>query len=206
MPIRRPLAVAAFAAAVLAAPALAQQSTFDLPGAATPAPPRPDIAGVTYIDVWSNAHTEGPVRYDTDPPAGGPHNPVWQSCGVYDAAPPAERVVHSLEHGAVWLTYRDDLPKADREMLAKLADGNDWVLVSPWPDLTHPLVATAWGAQLALDSATDPRLEAFVDFYANSPDGPEYGAPCLGGADATTPIEAPVNATPMANPRATPQP
>ncbi len=185
------------------APARAQEGTFDLPGAATPAPPRPDIEGVVFVDVWSAQHTQGPVEYEVDPPAGGPHNPVWQACGVYDTAVPKERVVHSQEHGAVWIAYGDELPEADLAVLKDLAAESDYILLSPYEGLEHPLAAAAWGALLPLDSATDPRLEAFIDFYANSPDGPEYGAPCAGsGTDETTPIDFPAGATPIAQPPA----
>lgn len=200
-------ACAALAAAVIAAGdhrgAWAQESTFDLPGEATPVPARPDIDGVVYNDVWSNRHTDGPVAYDQDPPAGGPHNPTWQSCGFYDVAVPNERAVHSQEHGAVWITYQPDIADDDLRTLRQLAKKNPYLLVSSYPGLVHPVVASAWGAQLAMDSAADPRLQAFIDFYANSPDGPEFGAPCAdSGTAETTPITFPAGATPLAEPAA----
>lgn len=197
------LGMAGVAGGAALGPARAQESTFDLPGQATPAPPRPDIEGVVFVDVWSNRHTDGPVQYDQDPPAGGPHNPTWQTCRFYDKPVPKERAVHSQEHGAVWITYRADIAAADLETIRKLAAGNEYVLASPYEGLEHPLVASAWGAQLALDSASDPRLQAFVDFYANTPDGPEFGAPCAGsGTDSVEPIAYPAGATPLAQPPA----
>lgn len=197
------IAAVGVAAGAALAPAQAQESTFDLPGQATPAPARPDIEGVTYIDVWTNRHTEGPVKYDESPPAGGPHNPVWQACGFYDTAVPNERGVHSQEHGAVWITYRNDLPEADLNAVKDLAETDPYVLASPYEGLEHPLVLSAWGAQLGLESASDPRLKEFVGFFANREDGPEFGAPCAdSGTDETTPIEFPTGATPMAQPDA----
>ena len=44
-----------------------------------------------------------------------------------------------------------------------------------------PVVATAWGRQLAQDSVDLPRLSAFVDTFAQGPQTPELGAPCTGG-------------------------
>jgi len=39
------------------------------------------------------------------PPMGGTHNQVWQNCGVYETPLRSDLAVHSLEHGAVWITY-----------------------------------------------------------------------------------------------------
>ena len=54
-------------------------------------------------------------------------------------------------------------------------------LVSPYPDLDSAVVASAWGVQLRLDSAFDPRLTEFIDWYAHGPQTLEPGAPCTNG-------------------------
>jgi len=104
---------------------------------------------------------------------------------VYDAPVRNENAVHSLEHGAVWITYQPDLPESDREVLAKLAEGQRSVLVSPYPGLEDPVVASAWGAQLRLGDVNDPRLQAFIARYAGH--GPEGGASCESGVETTLP-------------------
>ena len=134
------------------------------------------IDGVQTYSVQA-AHQTGPISYPQVPPVGGPHNPVWVPCGVYDTPLQNEMAVHSLEHGAIWFTYRSDLPAADVTALAALAKGRKDILVSPWDDsLPAPLVATAWGRQLRLQSASDPRIVQFVTLYASQ--GPERGVPC----------------------------
>ncbi len=143
------------------------------------------IPGVERIDGLSAAHLPGTIPYDRVPPAGGPHAPVWVNCGVYTQPVPTEMAVHSLEHGAVWITYRPDLPPAAVLALRDLARGQTHVLVSPWaavPPLPSPIVASAWGFQLSVEDASDPRLAAFVQRYVNGPLAPEPGAPCRGGA------------------------
>ena len=45
-------------------------------------------------------------------------------------------------------------------------------------------MVSAWGAQVAVDSPEDERLEQFVTKYWQSPDAPEPGAACTGGIDA----------------------
>ena len=122
----------------------------------------------------------GHVDYPQTPPVGGPHSPTWATCmgNVYTKPLHNENAVHSMEHGAVWVTYRPSLPAADVNVLASDIQGKPYTLLSPYPGLPHPVVATAWGLQLPLDSANDPRLVQFIDTYAHGPQTPEQGAPC----------------------------
>jgi Protein of unknown function (DUF3105) len=126
-------------------------------------------------------HTEGNVDYAQSPPVGGPHNPVWQNCGFYGQPVRDENAVHSLEHGAVWITYRPDLPHNQIERLRDLARSQTYILVSPYPGLDYPVVASAWGKQLTLKSAEDPALERFIGAFRQGPQTPEPGAACTGG-------------------------
>jgi hypothetical protein len=138
--------------------------------------------GVQTYDVGPpGQHTEGAVNYAQSPPAGGEHNPIWQNCGFYDEPIRNETAVHSLEHGAVWITYSPDLPQDEIERLQDLAQSNRYVLASPYPDLPSPVVASAWGKQLTLESAEDSNLEQFIGAYSQGPQTPEPGATCSGG-------------------------
>ncbi len=147
--------------------------------------PEPDEAGppegVEIFLVDDASHTEDPVAYPQDPPVGGPHHPTWQNCGFYSEPVGTEHAVHSLEHGVVWITY-DAGFAADVELDALVAIAQQpKVLVSPYAGLGDtPVVASAWGAQLRLESALDPRLEQFVAAFRDT-DAPEPGAPCEGG-------------------------
>jgi hypothetical protein len=146
------------------------------PAPTTTTSTRPTIEGVQTFAVDAG-HSEGPVSYPQVPPVGGIHNPVWMPCTYYDQPVPNERAVHSLEHGAIWITYRPDVSAADVQTLATLARSRKDVLVSPWPEgLPSPVVVTGWGRQLQLQSVGDPRLAEFVRRYAGL--GPEINAPC----------------------------
>jgi hypothetical protein len=143
--------------------------------------------GVETVDVGPGGqHTQGVVNYEQRPPAGGEHNPVWQNCGFYEDPIRDENAVHSLEHGAVWIAYSPDLPQDEVETLRDLAQNQTYILVSPYEDLPSPVVATAWGKQLQLDSADDPDLERFVGAFRQGPDTPEPGAACTGGIGQPT--------------------
>ncbi len=135
----------------------------------------------TYDVGPAGQHTQGEVDYAQNPPAGGEHNPVWQNCGYYDEPVRDENAVHSLEHGAVWITYSPDVSEDEVERLRDMAENQSYVLVSPRDGLPSPVVASAWGKQLKLDSASDPDLERFVRAYSQGPQTPEPGAACTGG-------------------------
>lgn len=139
-------------------------------------PPR----GVQDFEVASRSHVDGPLQYPQDPPVGGDHASQWITCDVYDQPIPTENAVHSLEHGAVWITYSPDVPPDQARALADLAGGG-YVIVSPYLTLDVPVAASSWGHQLRVESPNDPRLEEFVRAFAQGPDTPELGAPCTGG-------------------------
>jgi Protein of unknown function (DUF3105) len=149
--------------------------------------PAPEgIDGVIAVKVPSRNHVKGTVEYDTYPPVGGDHNPVWHSCGFWVDPIADENAVHSMEHGAVWIAFRPDLPADEVDVIEAAADSNDHVLAAPYPGLRAPIVMTAWGRQLDLDSATDPRFAEFVTAYVGSV-APEQGASCSGGVTGTPP-------------------
>lgn len=64
--------------------------------------------------------------------------------------------------------------------LKGLVRGRSYTLLAPYPGLPSPIVASAWGYQLAVKEATDPRLPLFVTRFANGPQALEPGASCSG--------------------------
>ncbi|MBN1372173.1 MAG: DUF3105 domain-containing protein [Anaerolineaceae bacterium] len=139
------------------------------------------IPGLLTFAALERGHTNGLVTYAQNPPAGGQHNPAWQNCGVYSEPIQNENAVHSLEHGAIWITYQPDLPADQLEQLQTLTRRSGYRLLSPYPGLPAPIVASAWGYQVQLEQADDPRLLTFIRKYEQNPLGPEPGAACTGG-------------------------
>lgn len=137
-----------------------------------------DVASATHVDVF--------VDYPQTPPVGGDHAPIWQDCGFYDQPIFSEAGVHSMEHGAVWITYRPDLPADQVAQIQALAE-QPYTLASPWadPELGAPIVLSAWGAQLALESLPDPAADQFLATYREAASAPEPGALCTGGTTQT---------------------
>ncbi|MGK5557449.1 DUF3105 domain-containing protein [Actinomadura kijaniata] len=143
------------------------------------------IAGLVEKGDLSRDHTQNAVAYDTTPPMGGAHDPMWQNCDarVYDRPLRNENAVHSLEHGAVWITYRPGLAADQVERLATKVRTTDYTLMSPYPGLDAPIALSAWGRQVKVQDAADPRVDAFLRAYVKGPQTPEPGAACTGAKD-----------------------
>ncbi|GAA3802868.1 DUF3105 domain-containing protein [Streptomyces phyllanthi] len=143
-------------------------------------------APVKGVKSWSKLtqnHVTTPVDYPMSPPVGGDHNQAWVNCDkqVYTKAVPNENAVHALEHGAVWITYSDKASKADVSELTDKVKRTTYTFMSPYEDQSSPIVLSAWGNQLKLDSASDARVQKFLDKYVQGEQTPEPGAACTGG-------------------------
>ncbi|WP_233358743.1 DUF3105 domain-containing protein [Thermomonospora amylolytica] len=145
--------------------------------------PATPIAGLVERDGLAQDHVETRVQYDTVPPMGGKHNPVWQNCDgrVYDQPVQNEHAVHSLEHGAVWFTYKPGLPADDLNKLKEKVSGTDYTMLSPVQNQDAPIILTAWGKQVKVNDADDERIDAFLKAFLKGPQTPEPGAACSGG-------------------------
>ena len=138
-----------------------------------------EVEGVETFENTSD-HVQGAVDYPQTPPAGGQHNPAWLNCGVYDEPVPNENAVHSLEHGAVWVTYDPRRSPTTRSSTLESTLPSTYVILSPFDGLPSPIVLSGWNSQLQVDEADDPRIAEFLEEYWKSQDVPEPGASCTG--------------------------
>ncbi|MFF0061876.1 MULTISPECIES: DUF3105 domain-containing protein [unclassified Streptomyces] len=131
-------------------------------------------------------HVTKTVTYPMKPPVGGDHNQVWMNCNgdVYKEAIPDMNAVHSLEHGAVWVTYNDKAPAADVTKLGEKVKKTPYTLMSPVKDQSGAIMLSAWGKQVTVDSADDPRVNKFFTKYVQGAQTPEPGAACTNGLGA----------------------
>lgn len=122
------------------------------------------------------------VAYENSPPMGGRHDNAWATCTgvVYPEAVRSENMVHSLEHGAVWIAYDPDaLDDAQVERLAERVDGVPYTMLSPYPGLDRPVSLQSWGHQLKVDDVDDQRIDRFISALRLNPNTfPEPGATC----------------------------
>lgn len=183
----------------------------------TPSAENPDpsaqIEGVQVVEYTGGQHVENPqqVAYTNSPPFGGAHDGVWAACNgvVYDQPVRSENLVHSLEHGAVWIAYNPDQVSGEAlQALRDKADGEQYMVLSPYPGLDSPISLQSWGHQLKLDDAADPRIDQFITaLRINQNTHPEFGASCEesgpGGFERLNPppfAPAPAPGTPGAEP------
>ncbi|MEA2390705.1 MAG: hypothetical protein QOK31_814 [Solirubrobacteraceae bacterium] len=115
-------------------------------------------AGCTVQDfpgsTEDRAHVSGSVKYKTNPPAFGPHNPTPSSDGDYvgQGTPAKENLVHALEHGRIEIQYRPGLPQAQISQLEALfnestgsfGSGQFLLLFQNKTAMPYDVAAVAW--------------------------------------------------------------
>ncbi|WP_327356567.1 DUF3105 domain-containing protein [Streptomyces sp. NBC_01304] len=128
-------------------------------------------------------HVQNVGKYPMTPPVGGDHDQAWMNCNgdVYKQPIPDKHAVHSLEHGAVWVTYNDKAPAGEVKKLEALVAATPYSLMSPIKEQKGAIMLSAWGKQVTVDSAKDPRVETFFAKYVQGKQTPEPGAACTNG-------------------------
>jgi uncharacterized protein DUF3105 len=116
------------------------------------------------------------VKYKSDPPTSGNHNPEQQADGAYAEMPDPVNFVHSLEHGRVEVQYSPELSEAEQlELKGVFDESPEAMLFFPNPEMKPQVAATAWTNLLTCDSykgqATLDAIRAFRDVYRGQ--GPE---------------------------------
>jgi hypothetical protein len=125
---------------------------------------------------WTHVPEGSAISYRNNPPASGPHYPVWLRYQEY--ASPMERgyYVHNLEHGAIVMLYRPDTPAtlvtalqdAFRGLPDDPACGHPRALLTPDPLLPRAavfVVAADW--VLSADTVDAAAIRAFVLTHRN---------------------------------------
>ena len=136
------------------------------------------IAGVESFTGLSRKHITTSIASTALPPTGGDHAANWTECGIYDSPVNTSMSVHSLEHGAAWISYQSTLPKDQIKTLESFVTSNPYRLIAPYDNLASPIVLSAWGKQLSVPNAADSRIAIFLKAFTQGPDTPEPGASC----------------------------
>ena len=117
------------------------------------------------------------VTYQSNPPTSGPHWPDPLLDGIYEKEKPEEALVHSLEHGRIWISYQPSLPQPAIDQLKRIASDQSRVILTPRARNEAPIALAAWRR---LDTFSLPEggtvdEQRILDFIARYRDkGPEY--------------------------------
>ncbi|MFL6116468.1 MAG: DUF3105 domain-containing protein, partial [Catenulispora sp.] len=140
------------------------------------------------------------IAYTHSPPFGGAHDEVWAACNgvVYDRPVRSENLVHSIEHGTVWIAYNpDQISGGALDTLRSKVAGQPYTVMSPYPRLDQPISLQAWGHQLKLSDAGDIRIDQFIQalrrntYLAPEPQGSCLAQPPLFDQDNPPPFAPP---------------
>ncbi len=116
------------------------------------------------------------VPYTSNPPSSGPHysgvdsktgiGPV--ACKTYTHELDDESAVHNLEHGAVWVTYKDINDKTLADQLKKITESYTKVLLSPRSKDDSKIAVVSWERVLKLDKFDEQKITDFIKLYRSS--------------------------------------
>jgi hypothetical protein len=139
---------------------------------------------VTEHKIEGRGHTSETVKYKTNPPTSGDHDPTAAEDGAYaaDGAPDVEQSVHSLEHGRINLQYKAGTPEDRIAQLETVADeevkgtaGYHTLVFQNQTKMEPAVAATAWGRSLTCATWNDQIFDAIRAFRRDRVDkGPEF--------------------------------
>lgn len=103
--------------------------------------------------------------YSSNPPTSGWH---WgdgtAGPGIKDTEVPDELVLHSMEHGAAVVWYKDDLPQIDVERIKKaFNDASGKKIMLPRKSLDVPVALTSWGRLMKFQAIDESKIKEFIE-------------------------------------------
>ncbi len=122
-------------------------------------------------------------KYNSNPPTSGPHYADPAKKGIYKKELPDEQLVHNLEHGYIWISYKPDTNQEIIKQLENFYGFGQKIIVEPRKENNKLIAIAAWGwldtfDPVSSDSLSDielKRIGDFIDQYINN--GPEPNAP-----------------------------
>ena len=98
------------------------------------------------VEIIGRDHIPNGVKfnnYNSNPPTSGPHYTDPAPARFYDKELPDEQVVHNLEHGHIWISYRPDIHPEIIKILKNFAGGR--VIVTKRSQNDTDIALAAWG-------------------------------------------------------------
>lgn len=176
---RRNRSLTLLAVAVVAAAGIGWLVWNSLRPAAVSGPAQPGVpSGPQVIKVadQGRAHVrpgEPHPTYNSNPPTSGWHFAATAPWGFHNTDLPDELIIHNLEHGGIWITYKDAADEAVVDALVALArEYRTKVIVTHRPANDSRIAVAAWGRLMELDEFDRRAITDFIDRFKNK--GPEF--------------------------------
>ena len=112
---------------------------------------------------------EQPPEYRVNPPVSGSHDPSPAEWGFYEQEVPDTKVIHSLEHGGIWVSYQPGtLNEEEINQLKELASKYDQrLIVSPRAKNDTKIAVASWRYLEKLDSLDLELINNFLTTNVN---------------------------------------
>lgn len=119
------------------------------------------------IEGRDHVPTETKVEYKTNPPTSGGHLAEAENWGVYSKEIDDKAAVHGLEHGGIWISYKE-IDDESRKILEQVGKRNPLsVIVSPRMANDDKIAVVAWGRMMKLEAVDQTLIQKFIDSYKN---------------------------------------
>lgn len=135
-----------------------------------------NLSGALYPDQGREHIAQGHEHsYNSNPPTSGWHYPQAAEWGAYREELPDETIIHNLEHGGIWISYKPDISEEIRAKLEGFFE--KWgrkIIVAPRAKNDADIALAAWTRldTFAVSEYSEERVEQFIRAYRNK--GPEF--------------------------------
>ena len=104
------------------------------------------------------------LAYKSNPPTSGPHWAGTAGPGIKTEPVADELILHSMEHGAAVLWYKNDLPQEDINRIKNaFQDASGKKIMLPRENLDVAIALTSWGYLLKLDTIDETKIKEFIE-------------------------------------------
>lgn len=119
------------------------------------------IEGRDHVSLGTN------VDYQTNPPTSGGHLAQAKNWGVYSEEIDDQAVIHGLEHGGIWISYKD-IDETAKKILEEIGRANSQsVIVSPRSANDNNIVVASWGRSMKLELVDKVLIQKYINTYKN---------------------------------------
>ncbi len=102
--------------------------------------------------------------YKTNPPTSGPHWVDVAGGGIKKEPVPDELVLHSMEHGAAVVWYKEGLDQRDIDKVTEAFNNSSGKkIMLARKDLDVPVALTSWGYLLKLQTIDETKIKEFIE-------------------------------------------